>query len=145
MTQEEKLLFADVCARLPYGVKMYVGEDLAMTLRQIDYKGFCESWENIDLKCHSRYMLPYLRPLSSITDDELVELRKICPHAVFNSAGAAIGSWILGINGSNYGRIAYIDEMSKILKFCYSHHLDCNGLIEAGLAVEVTEENNPYK
>ena len=31
MTQEDKdLLLKDLCARLPYGVKVYAGEDLAM-------------------------------------------------------------------------------------------------------------------
>jgi len=71
MTEEEKsLLLKDLCTRLPYGVKVYCGEGLAMTLKQIDYNCFCECWENEDIKSHSRWKLPYLRPLSSMTEEE---------------------------------------------------------------------------
>ena len=121
MTQEDKeLLLKDLCARLPYGVKVYAGEDLAMTLKQIDYKGFCESWENEDFKCYSRWMFPYLRPMSSMTEEEKGEYQ-----AFFN-----------------YDGVEYPEEYIDWLN---AHHFDYRGLIEKGLAIAVTEENNPYK
>lgn len=143
--EDKQLLLVDLCTRLAFHCRVFYEYVDDLDNKTYGYSLTLNTWCIDEFNANKAIVKPYLRPLSSITDDELVELRKICPHAVFNSAGAAIGSWILGINGSDYGRITYIDEMSKILKFCYSHHLDCNGLIEAGLAVEVTEENNPYK
>ena len=125
MTQEDKeLLLKELCARLPYGVKVYVGEDIAMTLKQIDYKGFCESWENEDFKCHSRWMLPYLRPISSMTEEEKKELFEI----------------------SCEGNIEYpYGIYFRCQDWLNAHHFDYRGLIEKGLAIEVTEDNNPYE
>lgn len=118
MTQKDKeLLLKDLCARLPYGVKVYAGEDLAMTLKQIDYKGFCESWENEDFKCHSRWMLPYLRSMSSMTEEEKEELKTL--------------KW----TKLEHYTVDWLNE----------RHFDYRGLIEKGLAIAVTEENNPYK
>jgi len=125
MTQEDKnLLLRDLSARLPYGVKVYVGEDIAMTLKQIDYKGFCESWENEDFKCHSRWMLPYLRPMSSMTEEEKKELFEIsCEGNIEYSYGIYF----------------------RCQDWLNAHHFDFRGLIKRELAIAVTEENNPYK
>lgn len=113
---------------LPYGVKVYCGEDLAMTLKQIDYKCFCECWENEDLKCNSRWKLPYLRSMSSMTDEEIKEFISI--HENVLVAGKNI-----------YTAILSIDSINWLLK----NHFDFMGLITKDLAIEVTEENNPYK
>ena len=128
MTQEEKqLLLTDLSARLPYGVKVYVGDDLAMTLRQIDYKCFCESWENEDFKSHSRWKLSYLRPMSSMTEEEKKEYELLANHCIVTSIG-------------------FIHlEAAPLTDWLNAHHFDYRGLIHKGLAIEVTEENNPYK
>jgi len=129
MTQEEKsLLLRDLCARLPYGVKVCAGEDLAMTLKQIDYKCFCESWENEDFKCHSRWMLPYLRPMSSMTEEEINEFHKL--RFIHVNYGLEPLQCVLSVNE--------IDWLN-------AHHFDYRGLIEKGLAIAVTKENNLYK
>ena len=129
MTQEDKnLLLRDLSARLPYGVKVYVGEDIAMTLKQIDYKGFCESWENEDFKCHSRWMLPYLRPMSSMTEEEINEFHKL--RFIHVNYGLEPLQCVLSVNE--------IDWLN-------AHHFDYRGLIEKGLAIAVTKENNLYK
>jgi hypothetical protein len=138
MSQEDKkLLLTDLCARLPYGVKVYAGEDLAMTLKQIDYKGFCESWENEDFKCHSRWMFPYLRPMSSMTDDEENEW-----------CGLNIDPLLEAVK-EKHTRIEDLMLRAKSiynpLDWLNAHHFDYRGLIERGLAIAVTEENNPYK
>lgn len=134
MTQEDKeLLLKDLCARLPYRVKVYAGEDLAMTLKQIDYKGFCESWENEDFKCHSRWMLPYLRPMSSMTEGECIELDNI--ETTIENISEVIP------NAPYYIEVV----SSKQIDWLNAHHFDYRGLIEKGLAIEVTKENNPYE
>lgn len=152
MTQEDReLLLKDLCARLPYGVKVYAGEDLAMTLKQIDYKGFCESWENEDLKCHSRWMLPYLRSLPSMTKEEKEELERLIDEKLngIEQEDDEYAPWVLhyttGIRNSIGGEKFYFDDMSFIYDWLNSHHFDYRGLISKGLAIKVTPENNPYK
>ena len=138
MTQEDKeLLLKDLCARLPYGVKVYAGEDLAMTLKQIDYKGFCESWENEDFKCYSRWMFPYLRPLSSMTEEEENEWNGLNIDPLLEAVG------------ERHTRIEDLmlraKSQYKPLDWLNAHHFDYRGLIPKGLAIAVTKENNPYK
>ena len=64
---------------------------------------------------------PYLRPMSSMTEEE----RKEYKHLV-------------AFSGSPDGATNFIDWLNE-------HHFDYRGLIEKGLAIEVTEDNNPYK
>ena len=134
MTQEDKqLLLKDLSARLPYGVKVHVGDDWAMTLRQIDYKCFCECWENEDIKSNSRWMLPYLRKMSSMTEGE--------KHNLLKFGGLHISESEEVIDVSCLG----FERHCEVQDWLNSHHFDYRGLIEKGLAIEVTEENNPYK
>ena len=85
MTQEEKqLLLKDLCARLPYGVKFHYfsefadGEDPEFdnTVAVIDIA----DWQILD-EYHKDYILigqimPYLRPMSSMTEEEKEELKQ---------------------------------------------------------------------
>lgn len=117
--QEDKdLLLKDLCERLPYGVKVYAGEDLAMTLRQIDYECFCEAWENEDFQSHSRWMLPYLRQMSSMTEEERVERNSIL--------------WDLECPIDEDVIYKYQDWLNKKM-------FDYRGLIPMGLALEAPE------
>jgi len=122
MTQEDKdLLLKDLCARLPYGVMIKsVGENKIIGL-----------W---DLKDIDNLPLPYLRPLSSMTEEECMELSKIRPF------DDDVEAW-------KYVKTPVPLKIANIkhFDFFHSHHLDWRGLIEKGLAIEVTEENNPYK
>lgn len=128
MTQEDKdLLLRDLCARLPYGVKVHVGDDWAMTLRQIDYKCFCECWENEDIKSNSRWMLPYLRPLSSMTEDERHELIHF-GGIVRIDTGEVIDVSCLGFK-----------HHANNQDWLNAHHFDYRGLIPMGLALEAPE------
>ena len=132
MTQEDKdLLLKDLCARLPYGVKVYAGEDLAMTLKQIDYKGFCESWENEDFKCYSRWMLPYLRPMSSMTEKEKTQMAHDC-YVIS-----------LDLEQKTTDMVA-LSNTPRVINWLLENHFDFMGLISKNLAIEVTENNNPY-
>lgn len=145
LEEEKQLLLQDLSARLPYGVKVYVGDDLAMTLRQIDYKCFCESWENEDFKSHSRWMLPYLRPISSMTDEEMDRLFDI----LHIDKDGKDEDWIKinDVYGIKFffptGK--WIENVAEAYDYLYSIHIDFRGLIHKGLAIEVTEDNNPYK
>ena len=82
MTQEEKdLLLKDLCARLPYGVKVQIKAtnciDGIYTLNPIDLYSFIEdsprdiNWYDVVMSIR-----PYLRPMSSMTEEEKENLLK---------------------------------------------------------------------
>ena len=133
MTQEEKqILSTDLCTRLMHRVKCFVPVEnriMELTGKRLNY--FCfhkEEW-GYDYShefevvldplndSRNRYIVkPYLRPMSSMTEEERNEQYK---YSAFNN-------------------IEYFDWLN-------AHHFDYRGLIEKGLAIAVTEENNPYK
>lgn len=132
MTQEDKqLLLADLCARLPYGVKILCEGwdsdcDCEFTtveeLIGIDNRFIYTIWrDEKDKHCIKEPLSitdykPYLRLMSSMNETERQE----------------------------YG-LVLCDELSvNIFDWLNAHHFDYRGLIEKGLAIEVTEKNNPY-
>lgn len=82
MTQEDKqLLLKDLCARLPYGVKIKVRSNDIRTVRAIDaveeIVHFVESDSISPFGVHIEHpttfrqvVKPYLRPMSSMTEEE---------------------------------------------------------------------------
>jgi len=132
MTQEDKeLLLKDLCARLPYGVK-FVREswnyewDQEMSvveiLEDIDKDGYINHTKVYTVE----EIKPYLRPMESMTEDEKHE----CKDYLRSIEGALIG---------NIGRTIWL------INWLNAHHFDYRGLIDKGLAIAVTKENNPYK
>ncbi len=125
MIQEEKqLLLKDLSARLMYGIicKCLHSNNVKATAIDTEdssvYYFDCDEWESIE------YCKPYLRPMSSMTDEEKKELFEI------------------GCEGN----IEYPYGMYfRCQDWLNAHHFDYRGLIEKGLAIAVTEENNPYK
>lgn len=83
MTQEEiKLLYQDLCSRLPYGVKVtfagYSGRDDCILNSQ--HLNSTYAIEYLRLK-------PYLRSLSSMTESEREELKSLCDEDLSEFAG----------------------------------------------------------
>lgn len=135
MTQEEKeLLLKDLCARLPYNVKVKVecGDiPYAPTiLSKLDIKRKVALF-NFEVRIEN--CKPYLRPMSSMTEEECVELDNI--EATIENISKVIPN------------IPYHIEVvsSKQIDWLNAHHFDHRNLIERGLAIAVTEENNPYE
>lgn len=125
MTQEDKdLLIKDLSARLTYGLicRVYTSKEYHFNwkLTPSSIEWFINNLGFFNLK-------PYLRPLSSMTEEENKEYTDIdnrsysCPK--------------------DYAHIPASDRIDWLNK----HHFDYRGLIEKGLAIEVTEMDNPYK
>ncbi len=132
MTQENKnLLLIDICTRLPYHPIVYVDENLP----RLKLSAATRVWEYVavDKPCK-----PYLRPMSSITEEEIEELAFIRDRD-FQS----VRKWINDESIKETRNICPITYGE--VDFCNKKHLDYRGLIEKGLAIAVNENNNPYK
>ena len=130
MTQEDKeLLLKDLCARLPYGVKIQVPYE--------DGSGYFDEivWEvNNDGPFHVNgwgieyeYVKPYLFPLSSMTEEQEREynmLRDFVYTHHYEYEDIVEDMKLC----DNWGSIDYLN----------AHHFDYRGLIEKGLAIDAT-------
>lgn len=117
MTQEEKqLLFIDLCGRLLYGVILDVDNGKYREDKKI-WPGLFYSYNLWDAK-------PYLRPMSSMTEEERNNLRAYCR----TQEGIIYDIGVAGAINS----VAIID-------FLNAHHFDYRGLIEKGLALEAPD------
>ena len=72
---------------------------------------------------------PYLRPMSSMTEEEKKEMSEESNRLAFESA-------LSGAYGICPKTMAY---NTFNVDYCLSHHLDYRGLIEKGLALEAPE------
>ena len=125
MTQEEKqLLLVDLCARLPYNVKgtWYNSERISI-LSPSDIDMF-----NIeDFK-------PYLRPMSSMTDEEREEWTDL-----FNSELDKLMSIEDEKQAEDLAPNYFAASHSASICWLNKKLFDYRGLIEKGLALESTE------
>ena len=127
MKQEDKeLLLKDLCARLPYECMLRVeGDWFVDEIEPYDCKLTPYSFMDLVVN-HDCDVKPYLRPMSSMTEDEQRTLDSMCNGVEMVS------------------RLSGLKMFDKAFDWLNSHHFDYRGLIEKGLAIEVTEENNPY-
>ena len=128
MTQEEEqLLLKTLCAMLPYGIQAQVyGHVNPLQILGITklHKGtwawkkgsyVVSFWNDT---CSIEAIKPYLRPMSSMTEDEEIESLNF--------------AW-----EDDYGRLAsYNENIPKYIDWLNSHHFDYRGLISMGLALE---------
>ena len=130
MTQEDKeLLLQDLCARLPYGVKVqHQRQDYLDEIQTVEH--ISRQYGEIETESVLGFVddfKPYLRPMSSMTEEEAMEYAN-CGH-------------IIAISHQN----DYLIPNPKSVNWLLEHHFDFRGLIEKVLSIEVTEENHPYK
>lgn len=137
MTQGDKeLLLKDLCARLPYNVivsKSVYGHKPELYYLDLYKIAELQDGDPVIIK-------PYLRPMSSMTDKEKREYEK-------HSESDHEQCYELRANGHDRREILEQDAYTSAvdLDWLNKNHFDYRGLIEKGLAIEVTEENNPYK
>ena len=121
MTQEYKeLLLKDLCARLPYGVKIELtwwvmdeGTYINATLEPDHIEQLLNNEDRItEIK-------PYLFPLSSMTEEQKKEYQYITERWMYDSSYSISDS---------------IDWLNK-------NHFDYRGLIPVGLSIDATNLN----
>ena len=130
MTQENKdLLLKDLCARLPYGVKVLYKHSVF----DIDY--ISSMYEEVHLDIVDNYTIgiseikPYLFPMSSMTEEQ---------KTFFDDKHIDIDD-ILGI----VAIFAHVncEEWIEIIDWLNKNHFDYRGLIPMGLAIDATGLN----
>ena len=139
MTEQEKqLLVKALCGYLPYGVKILVDSEFmrekgldVQTLIGVDLSlmmVFAEhNWYNLEK------IKPYLRPMSSLTKEERIEIGIVIQKDRINPSGE------IKEEGSDNLLLCTVRQSSNLLYWLNVHHLDYQGLIEKGLALEAPE------
>ena len=129
MTQEDKeLLLKDLCARLPYGVKIEITHWRNRDKGMIDSKIFLPldiNKASVLIKPTSD-IRPYLFPLSSMTDEQKKELEDTLIKMNLKALSDEINSE---------------DIAAYEIDFYNKHHIDYRGLIPKGLAIDATGLN----
>ena len=133
MTEEDKeLLLRDLSARLPYGVRVFVSGDdfdnyqypyLLTAVSKFGQDIFCKIYSPIytPLGCPDiENVKPYLRSMSSMTEEEQRTLDSMCNGVEMVS------------------RLSGLKMFDKAFVWLNENHFDYRGLIEKGLAIDAT-------
>ena len=118
MKQEERqLLLKDLSARLPYNPMVHIHD-----LNVIDYDNYLYATYLDSMMSYSIRLKPYLRPMSSMTEEEEKEYRKTMDKYISNS--------------DDFSKYTEYSWTIDTFDFLNAHHLDYRGLIPMGLAIE---------
>ena len=140
MTQEQKeLLFKDLCARLPYGVKIELtwwvmdeGTCLSTTLEPDHIEQILnDELGDVEIK-------PYLFPMSSMTEEQCYDFycRFVENEIDYNDFKKYY------FDGCLWNKVlTLISDCGDIIDWLNKYHFDYRGLIEKGLAIDVTGLN----
>lgn len=150
MTQEEKqLLLKDLCARLPYRVRVKISDEDILSYDS--EKGTLDGKETVSddnfvIKCDRDSWIiscddfkPYLRPMSSMMQGEWEEMTAlIYPYGRVNRNPDNKNELLLWLSAEENEMPIIL--MNNVFSWLNSHHFDYRGLIEKGLALEAPEE-----
>lgn len=136
MTQEDKeLLLKDLCARVPYGVKVQYMNNIFV----IDYVS--PMYGEVKLDTPDNWtagvseVKPYLFPLSSMTEEQREELKQ--EHIKDEKLYAECLTRAAKGDSSMRGKVI----IHYAMDWCIANHFDYRGLIEKGLAIDATGLN----
>lgn len=147
MTQENReLLLKDLCARLPYGVKIVIQDTFkySTVLREyhvlevsnfsdifcFNYKKFDKSMKKAMRERPNDIVIkPYLFPMSSMTEEQKQYLKnRFC----YDWDGEPYDLWKCQIE---------IGDTDELIDWFNKNHFDYRGLIEKNLAIDATGLN----
>jgi hypothetical protein len=129
MTQEKKdLLIKDLCARLPYNVKIETLDGPQI---------FDIRWLSINMCNIANPYLPYLFPLSSMTQEQesYLDLYTNFKIDMFGNLSVKDSDY-----NNGYANISLYD-CTTIINWLLENHFDIYGLIPMGLAIDATGLN----
>jgi hypothetical protein len=149
MTQEDKeLLLKDLCARLPYKPIVKIDDCGIWDLRGVDHDDSAELRDRVIVWHGENYpssknsfpiinCKPYLLPLSSMTEEQRNDISKLLidTQKDYSPYGE------LNMKGCDNLFICTVKQANALINYCLNNHLDINGLIEKGLAIDATGLN----
>ena len=133
----KEILLKELSARLPYGLKCNVGEEMPYTLSRIEVDNFnghlldfIETKDGLDMQVYLSEAKPYLFPMSSMTEEQYKKF-------------TIISGWDVDIEDVRRGKfscIGYIglDYLYDAIDWFNKNHFDYRGLIPLGLAIDAT-------
>ena len=155
MTPEEKdLLLKDICARLAYNPFCKVdGLESPVKLIRVEVDSVDGilldfDWKNkkgLPLQVYLSEVKPYLRSISSMTEEEKEEFNTIWEEGFSKALDLQIETDLKSIENfsfeGNYDNVRYLEIITAFntIQWLLSKHFDL-GLIEKGLALEASEE-----
>ena len=138
MDEQKELLLKDLCARLPYGVIVQCDTDHRHKFDEALTPMHLINFYQFDTK-------PYLRPMSSMTEEERIEFSKLLVKRYCDEdwEGHISTSYCIEIdnvytddeNGIKYPSVFSMDAIDWLNKKMF----DYRGLIPMGLALEAPE------
>lgn len=132
MTKEEKqLLLKDLCARLPYGLQIHITSDECDdSFRSSEFDNTLRYHHLEAFVCDRIEIKPYLRPMSSMTEGEILEFIRI-------------GDSILRIGEKKLICILSLKQMDWLNAHHFDYRIDPSTgktLIESNLAIEAPKD-----
>ena len=113
--EERQLLLKDLSARLPYNPMVHIHD-----LNTTEYDNYLYADDLDSMMSYSIRLKPYLRPMSSMTEEEQRTLDSMCNGVEMVS------------------RLSGLKMFDKAFNWLNENHFDYRGLIEKGLAIDAT-------
>ena len=140
MVQKDKdLLLKDICARLPYGVKV---ESVFINPDTKEHKScgieVFDATSMLMIRDGLGEFKPYLFPISSMSEEQKYDfycrfIENDCDFDDFNEFYLDNGMW--------HKLFTSFDDIEAIIDWFHKNHIDYRGLIPMGLANDATELN----
>ena len=129
-TFDKELLLKDLCARLPYGVKVQdeLGRINKLVIGNADLNRLY--YNDFSTYSEEKLSLPYLFPLSSMTEEQYNEFFSYY-HNIEMAEIKASGDYLKAACIGDDAKCSWLNE----------NHFDYRGLIEKGLAIDATGLN----
>lgn len=130
MTEEQhKLLVQDIFSRFPYGIVCDITMDGATITEKLGEGG-------LFLFMSGRMeVVPYLRPLLSMTDEEYDEMNGVLDGGRDAQILLRHPGWLeLWLESCETDSTIWMQDIFKVVDWLTEHHFDFRGLIEMGLA-----------
>ena len=119
--EERQLLLKDLSARLPYNPMVHIHD-----LNTTDYENYLYADYLDSMMSYSIRLKPYLRPMSSMTEEEEKEYRKTMDKYISNS--------------DDFSKYTEYSWTIDTFDFLNAHHFDYRDLISKGLAFEAPKD-----
>lgn len=126
--EEKQLLLIDLCGRLPYGVMIQQPESFSSQRMVVEKLRSINDLRQFNGKHpYIEDVKPYLRPMSSMTEEEGREYRMFIDFSYNDFT-------------SENTPCVYVDKINDYLDWLLAHHFDFRNLIEKGLALEAPKD-----